>query len=156
MKEFINTYHSYIKYADRPSRKLYWLLYENSKLIGVFGLSSAFAKSKPVMDYMKENSLGFNEVANNIVYCLYGHKNKNAGSKLLSMLRKDAILWWYERYGDYLRAFQTFVLPPRTGAIFKADNWMLLGKTTGGKSMKTRTLYGKDRGKISKCRNKSV
>lgn len=146
-KEFVNTYHSYIKWADRPSRKIYWLLYENNNLVGVFGLGSAFSKPKTVMEFMKQNNLEFNEIGNNIVFCLANQQGKNAGTQLLSLVRKDAILWWYERYGDYLRAFQTFILPPRTGAVYKADNWKLLGNTSGGKTMTTRTLYGEDRKK---------
>jgi hypothetical protein len=149
MKDFINYNHSYINFADRPSRKLYWMLHENENLVGVFGLGSAFSHPKAVKNFMKVNNLEFNNIANNIVYCLSYHQNKNAGSKLLSLVRKDAIKWWHERYGDRLIAFQTFVLPSsnRTGAIYKADNWICLGETSGGKTQKTRTLYGEDREK---------
>jgi hypothetical protein len=144
-KNFINAYHSYIKYADRPSRKLYWNLYEDDILVGVFALGSAFDRNKHVKEFMIKNNLKFNEVANNIVYCLYGQKDKNAGTKFLKLCRLDAIKWWNERYGDTLKAFQTFILPPRTGAMYKADNWKELGFTTGGKTMTTKTLYGDER-----------
>lgn len=144
-REFTNANHSYIKWADRPSRKLYWLLYEKEIVVGVFGLGSAYARPKPIAEFMRQNDLLFNQVANNIVYCLFGNKDKNAGSKFLSLCRKDAIHWWKERYGDDLKAFQTFILPPRTGAVYKADNWQQLGSTTGGKTQTMRTLYGKDR-----------
>jgi hypothetical protein len=144
-KDFVNTNHSYIRWADRPSRKLYWLLYEDEALVGVFGLGSAFARPKPVAEYMKANQLSFNEVANNIVYCLNGCKDRNARSRFLGLLRRDAVRWWHERYGDTLRGFQTFILPPRTGALYKADNWVQLGSTTGGKTQVMRTLYGEDR-----------
>lgn len=77
------------------------------------------------------NNLKFNEIANNIVFCLANQQNKNAGTQLLSLVRKDAIKWWFEKYGDILKAFQTFILPPRTGAIYKADNWQLIGETIG-------------------------
>jgi hypothetical protein len=143
-KEFINKFHSYIKYADRPSRKLYWNLYENDIMVGVFALGSAFDRNKHVKDFMIKNKLQFNEVANNIVYCLSNQQDKNAGTKFLKLCRLDAIKWWQERYGDILKAFQTFILPPRTGAIYKADNWQQLGFTTGGKTMTTRTLYGEN------------
>lgn len=146
-KDFINSYHSYIKFADRPSRKMYWLLYEEDRLIGVFALSSAFARPKVISDYMKENDIQFNELANNIVYCLYGNLDKNAGTKLLKLIRKDAIMWWKEKYGDTLKAIQTFILPPRTGAMYKADNWICLGKTSG-KTQIVKTLYGEDRDKL--------
>jgi hypothetical protein len=137
--------HSYIKWSDRPSRKLYWLLYENSRLVGVWGLGSAFARPKSVMEYMTQHNLTFNQVANNIVYCLYGHRDENAGSRFLRLCRYDARSWWRERYGDDLRAFQTFILPPRTGTVYRADNWQQLGTTTGGNAQVMQTLYGADR-----------
>jgi hypothetical protein len=146
-RDFVNAHHSYIKWADRPSRKCYWLLYENEILVGVFGLGSAFARPKPIATYMTEHGLGFNEVANNIVYALFGCQDKNAGTRFLKMLRRDAVVWWKERYGDDLKAFQTFILPPRTGAMYKADNWQQLGSTTGGKTQTMRTLYGEERTK---------
>lgn len=139
-REFVNTNHSYIRWADRPSRKLYWLLYTDGLLSGVFGLGSAYARPKPIVSYMEEHSLKFNEVANNIVYCLAAHDDRNAGSRFLSLCRRDAVKWWGERYGDALRAFQTFILPPRTGAVYKADNWKQLGTTTGGMTQTVRTL----------------
>lgn len=130
-REFIDTYHSYIQYAERPSRKMYYCLMENGTMVGVFALGSCFPQSKDVRQFMKKRDLGFNEVANNIVYCLSGHQDKNAGSKFLSLCRQDAINWWQERYGDELKAFQTFILPPRTGAVYKADNWEQIGITSG-------------------------
>jgi hypothetical protein len=145
--EFVNANHSYIQWADRPSRKMYWTLYEEGRHIGVFGLASAFAHPKAVKNYMEDHSLVFNEIGNNIVYCLYGHTDKNAGSKLLKAVRRDAVVWWKIRYGDDLKAFQTFILPPRTGAVYKADNWNMLGPTSGGQTLVTRTLYGEDREK---------
>jgi len=143
--EFVNANHSYIKWADRPSRKMYWLLLEDARVVGVFGLGSAFARPKAIAAYMESNGIKFNELANNIVYCLAGHTDKNAGTKLLSIVRRDAEVWWRERYGDTLKAFQTFILPPRTGAVYKADNWTQLGSTTGGKAQSCKTLYGADR-----------
>jgi len=102
-------------------------------MVGVFALGSAFSHLKVIKEYMKDNNLLFNEIANNIVFCLANCNNKNDGTRLLSLVRRDAIKWWYERYGDKLKAFQTFILPPRTGAIYKADNWNKLGVTTGEK-----------------------
>jgi len=143
-REFVNDHHSYIKWADRPSRKMYWQLLEKGNMVGVFGLGSAFAKPKAVSSFMKENNLAFNEVANNIVYALHGHTNKNAGSILLKKVRSDAVAWWYSRYGDTLKAFQTFILPPRTGSVYKADNWVCLGGTSGGRTLTTQTVSEAD------------
>jgi hypothetical protein len=141
--DFVNLHHSYIRWADRPSRKLYWNLFIDDIHVGVFGLSSAFVRPKVVMTYMKLHHLSFNNVANNIVYCL-ATDVRNAGTRFLAMCRKDAKVWWKERYGDDLLAFQTFILPPRTGAVYKADNWIHIGRTIG-KSKNVRTLYGDER-----------
>lgn len=151
-KDFINAYHSYIKWTDRPSRKMFWNLYEDDVLVGVFALSSVFDKPKSVKEYMKKHNLESNEVANNVVFCLANQKDKNAGSRLLSLVRKDATIWWKERYGDTLKAFQTFILPPRTGAVYKADNWQLIGMTSGS-SLKGTTIREED---LDKYNSKKV
>lgn len=127
---FVNRNHSYIEWTDRPSRKLYWNLWEDGQHVGVFGLSSCFSHPKAVRDYMREHDLEFNQVGHNVVYCL-ATDTKNAGSQFLALCRRDAKALWRERYGDDLRAFQTFILPPRTGAVYKADNWTLIGETKG-------------------------
>jgi len=138
-RKFVNTYHSYIKDENRPSRELYWLLYENDILVGAFGFGSAFNFSKYIKNFMNEYHIEFNELAYNIVYCLYGNEDKNAGTIFLSKVRKDCVEWWKGRYGDTIKGFQSFILPPRTGAMYKADNWILLGETTGD-SIKTVTV----------------
>jgi hypothetical protein len=144
LRDFTDTHHSYIRWADRPSRTLYWSLHEDGRMVGVFGLASGFVRPKVISDLLGEHGIAFNEVANNIVYCLAGQDDANAGSKLLKLCRRDAKRWWKERYGDDLKLIQTFILPPRTGAVYKADNWTYLG-VTKGETVTTRTLYGDER-----------
>jgi len=43
------------------------------------------------------------------------------------MLKKDYLL----KYNEEIVGLITFVEPPRTGAIYKADNWLYLGMTKG-------------------------
>lgn len=128
---FVNKHHSYIRWADRPSRKLYWSIFEDGERIGVFGLGSAYDWPKDVAAYMKAHDLSFNNVANNIVYALHGSSDRNAGTRALALIRRDAVRWWKDSYGDDLRAFQTFIAPPRTGALYLADNWTRIGMTSG-------------------------
>mgnify|MGYP003149406364 CR=1 FL=1 len=142
-KQFVNNHHSYIDWSPRPSRLCYWLLHEEGgltpwgKVIGVFGLGTMFNAPKSVADYMKEHDIGFNQIGNNIVYCLYGHEGKSAATQCLKLVRQDAVPWWHEKYGDVLKAFQTFILPIeesegyRAGTLYKADNWQMVGMTTG-------------------------
>lgn len=148
-RSFVDKNHSYIRWSDRPSRKLYWHLFEDSKLVGVWGLASAFDRPKTIKKFMKKHSIGFNELGNNIVYCLSGQSDKNAGTKFLKLLRYDAIAWWKKRYDDDLKALQCFVLPPRAGSMYKADNWSVIGMTAGNSQVQ-RTLYGEERKKITK------
>lgn len=156
LKDFVNAHHSYIKWADRPSRKMYWGLYEDDKLVGCFGLASAYDRPKAVKEFMATHGIAFNEIGNNIVYCLYGYNSQNVGTQFLKLVRHDARLWWKERYGDDLKALQTFILPPRSGALYKADNWEQLGSTTGGSTIKVRTLYGEDREKYKDSPNLEI
>lgn len=139
-ERFVNDHHSYIAWADRPSRKLYWRLFDGEKAVGVFGLGSAFARPKAIAEWMDAHGVAFNELGNNIVYCLHSAP-KNAGSQFLKLIRRDAVLWWRERYGDELKAMQTFILPPRNGATYLADNWQMIGMTSGH-SQSCRTIYG--------------
>ena len=154
-RDFVNTHHSYIKWADRPSRRIYWLLYENQILVGVFGIATVYARPRAVTCYLVEHDIRPNEAANNIVYALFGNLDKNAGTRFLKIIRRDARIWWKERYGDDLKALQTFILPPRTGALYKADNWQEIGRTTG-KTMTTRELSKKERASMSEMELKSL
>lgn len=140
---FVDRHHSYIRWVNRPSRKLFWSVVEDGERIGVFGLSSAYDWPKDVAAYMTANGLTFNQVANNVVFALHGSADKNAGTKALSLIRRDAIRWWRDRYGDDLRAFQTFIAPPRTGALYRADNWSHIGMTSGD-GVETETLTDDD------------
>lgn len=132
-KAYIDAYHSYIQWNLRPSRQIYWDLFENGLLVGSFGFGSGLPFGESVAQYMESCGCEFNELVNNIVYCLNGHQDKNAGTKFLKMCRIDALHWWYEKYGDILKCYQTFIEPPRTGAMYKADNWEYLGMTKGHK-----------------------
>jgi len=155
-KQFVNSHHSYIDWSPRPSRLCYWLLHEEGgqtpwgKVIGVFGLGTMFNAPKAVADYMKKHDIGFNQIGNNIVYCLYGHEGKFAATQCLKLVRIDAIPWWHEKYGDVLKAYQTFILPLtggdyREGTLYKADNWEMLGLTSGN-SFSSEQLKSKHEG----------
>lgn len=38
---------------------------------------------------------------------------------------------WRREYGDEVRAFETLVGPPRSGACFRHDGWRRVGYTRG-------------------------
>jgi hypothetical protein len=51
--------------------------------------------------------------------------------KILKIFRNKIFEDYYNKYKTNLIGLVTFVEPPRTGAIYKADNWEFLGKTQG-------------------------
>ena len=50
---------------------------------------------------------------------------------VLKELRKQAPIEWKNRFGDELKYLVTFVGGNNNGAVYKADNWELIGETAG-------------------------
>lgn len=161
----IDTYHSYVKYKDSPTRNIRWLVYESvtGNLVGAVGLSSAtiaVAKRDEWVGWdniTKMRNLG--KLANNSRFCLI-QKNftiKNVGSLTLKQLRIQGAIRWKERYNEPLVLLETFVQPSRNddyngrstrnGAIYLADNWINVGMTVGASIQKTPLkLWAKENG----------
>lgn len=161
----IDTYHSYVKYKDSPTRNIRWLIYESitGNLVGAVGLSSAtiaVAKRDEWIGWdnvTKMRNLG--KTANNSRFCLI-QKNftiKNVGSLTLKQLRIQGAIRWKERYNEPLVLLETFVQPSRdneynghstrNGSIYLADNWVNVGMTSGSSIQKTPLkLWAKENG----------
>ena len=58
-------------------------------------------------------------------------KIKNAGTQILKELRRQAPLYWKQKYNDDLLYLITFVAGGNNGAVYKADNWSQIGQTSG-------------------------
>lgn len=148
-RDTIDKYHSYVKYTDSPTRNLRWLVYEtlSGNLIGAIGLSSATIAISCRDDYIGWNkdtrikNLGM--LANNS-RCCFIQKNitiKNAGSQVLKQLGIVGSKRWKEKYEQELVLLETFVQPDRgdeyngqktrNGAIYRASNWIEVGRTSG-------------------------
>jgi hypothetical protein len=72
-----------------------------------------------------------NGIINNTFYHLEKQEDKNLGSKVLKLWRKQVVLDWEERYKDKVIGFETLIELPRNGALYKADNWIYVGTTKG-------------------------
>jgi hypothetical protein len=138
-KNFINEYHSYVKYKLVPQRRINWLIYnKNADLIGAIGISSCVLCVKD-----RDNWIGWDKdtriqnsncMANNYRFCLKPDNGiKNLGSRVLKMIRVEGAKRWKERYGDDLLLMETYVLKSenRRGAVYLADNWTHVGQTSG-------------------------
>ena len=145
----IDTYHSYVKYTDSPTRNLRWLAYETKtgNLIGAVGLASAVIAISCRDDYIgwdKEKRLkNLGMLANNSRCCFIQNNItiKNVGSQILKHLSIEGVKRWKEKYGQQLVMLETFVQPgrdeeyngnkTRNGAIYRASNWVEVGMTSG-------------------------
>ena len=79
---------------------------------------------------IKQYKDNFNSFANNWRFCMR-EKIKNAGTQILKELRKQAPLHWKQKYGNNLSYLITFVAGGNNGAVYKADNWKMIGLTSG-------------------------
>lgn len=140
VKHIIETYHSYVASAASVGRRIDWLIYDTQEgslpeCIGMIGLgSSVYPPPKDLLRKVglskDEYRLVFNNFANNWRFCLK-KKVPNAGTQILKLVRNSCQKIWKEKYGDDLHHLLTFVAGGNTGAVYKADNWEVIGETAG-------------------------
>ena len=139
VKNIITKHHSYVPTHRSVGRRIDWLIYEDdmfpSKCIGMIGVgSSVYPPPKDLLQYVgmsKSEYRGeFNTFSNNWRYCMK-ESIPNAGSQILKLMRRHAPIEWKKKYGDDLRYILTFVGGGNNGAVYKADNWKMVGQTAG-------------------------
>jgi len=147
-RDFINKYHSYVKYKDVPQRRINWLIWNGMDLIGCIGFSScvlAVGDRDRWIGWTKEQRQTLsNSMANNYRFCLKPETGiKNLGSRVLKIARNKLAIRWKEKYGDDLLLLETYVLKNenRRGAVYLADNWIHVGNTTGVSISKAPTKH---------------
>lgn len=123
-----------------PARSLCYLLYDNSICIGIIGVNS------PPRNYgiFKRYFEGLDErhFVNNNVFRLINNE-KNLGTQVLKLFRNTIRRDYEQKYRDKLLGIVTFVEPPRTGAMYKADNWDYLGETQGKRMKRDKETWEK-------------
>lgn len=153
-RDIINTHHSYVKYKDVPQRRINYLIYRSSdgSAIGAIGISScvlAIGSRDKWIGWNKDIRLrNSNKVANNYRFCLVPDNGiRNVGTMALKTLREVGAKRWKEKYGDDLILLETFVQPfidgsenMRNGAVYLADNWIMIGETLGNSIKKAPLL----------------
>tara|TARA_Y100000593_G_scaffold4279_1_gene8484 strand:+ start:4574 stop:5137 length:564 start_codon:yes stop_codon:yes gene_type:complete len=139
VKHIIENYHSYVPTSKSVGRRIDWLIYDNdefpAKAIGMIGVgSSVYPPPKSILEYMSLTKFEykdiFNTIANNWRFCMV-KSIPNAGSQILKQLRQLAPIEWKKKYGDDLKYLITFVGGGNNGAVYKADNWEMIGETAG-------------------------
>ena len=107
----------------------YKILYKNEP-IGIISCASPPLNYKKFRNYFStKNEKLF--VNNNVFRLVNKPNDNNIGTKILKLFRNTIKTDYKKIYDDNLLGIVTFVEPPRTGSIYKADNWDYLGQTQG-------------------------
>jgi len=139
VKDIIIKHHSYVPTHRSVGRRIDWLVYENpefmSMAVGMIGIgSSVYPPPKDLLNYLGmskyEYKDNFNSYANNWRFCMT-KSIPNAGSQILKQLRHYAPIEWEAKYRNFLTHLITFVGGGKDGAVYKSDNWEMIGETAG-------------------------
>ena len=133
--DFVVAYHSYVASPKTVGRCIKYLIFSENELVGTFWLGSGFRPTpKAILQHFdigqRDFDKIFNQIADNKRFCLRS-PYPNFGSMVLSAIRKRSKTDWSNRYGDDLRAIVTTVGADKNGAVYKADNWICIGETSG-------------------------
>ena len=111
-------------------RQLNYIVHYDQNPIGIISGASPPRNYRKFREFFQiENDQAF---LNNNVYRIVNKPNdRNIGTKILKAFRLKILNDYREKYDTALVGLVTFVEPPRTGAIYKADNWNYLGETQG-------------------------
>ena len=143
VKKIIEKHHSYVPSNRSVGRRIDWLIYHSehtndkfpSECIGMIGIgSSVYPPPKDLLSYVgmtkSEYKDNFNSFGNNWRYCMT-KPIPNAGSQILKQLRYHAPIEWKKKYKNFLTHLITFVGGGNNGAVYRADNWDMVGYTAG-------------------------
>lgn len=123
-----------------PGRSLCYLAYRGEELVGIVGASSPPNNYKIFRSYF--NCSDDTVFVNNNVFRMIVHE-KNLGTQVLALFRKKVRTDYLDKYGNGILGIVTFVEPPRSGAIYKADNWDYLGETQGKRMKRDKETWEK-------------
>lgn len=130
-KLFVKWYiEHYPKSKGIVGRQLNYLIYNKSLPIGIISASSPPLNYKKFREFFNvSDDIGF---LNNSVFRIVNKQDdNNIGTKVLKIFRNKIKCDYKEFYNSDLLGLITFVEPPRSGSIYKADNWKFIGETQG-------------------------
>ena len=153
VKNIITKYHSYVPTHRSVGRRIDWLIYEDedfmSRPVGMIGIgSSVYPPPKDLLNYLNTDKYkykdNFNSYANNWRFCMT-KSIPNAGSQILKQLRHYAPTEWEKKYKNFLTHLITFVGGGNNGAVYKSDNWDMVGYTSGLPKHKSSSMKWNDK-----------
>ena len=111
-------------------RCITYLIFKDNRPVCIIGGNSPpknYKKFRTFFDTDNDESF----VNNNVFRIVETTGDKNFGTKVLKLFRKTISVDYLSKYKEPLVGIVTFVEPPRSGAIYRADNWSYLGQTQG-------------------------
>ena len=133
----------YIPNRGVVGQQLQYLIFYDEKVVGVIGGASAVFKTQKRDQYLglsedrDPKTRQLNSIINNNIFKL-DYSAPNLATIVLKKWRKQIAKDWETLYGVEVAAFETFVVEERlwngktrNGACYRADNWSLVGITTG-------------------------
>ena len=143
------THPAYLHYRNRHyienngchGQQLHYLVLCDGEQIGVIsGASAVFGVNSRDQFFGIEKDkrkVQLNSIINNVVYRVE-NAPRNVPSQALALWRKRIAADWEYLYQVKVAGFETFVIEAdlddgrtRTGALYRADNWAMLGLTAG-------------------------
>ena len=134
-KSIVENHHSYVPTFKSVGRRIDWLIAVDDEVVGMIGIgSSTYPPCKDILTRLGKTKSEYREIFNNIAnnwrFCMC-KKIPNVGTRVLKLLRQQAPIEWKKKYGDELNYLITFVGGGHDGAVYKADNWEVIGNTAG-------------------------
>jgi len=123
-----------------PGRSLCYLIFKDYECVGIIGANSPPRAYKIFRRYF--NNIDETSYVNNNVFRLIKNE-KNLGTKVLKLFRNTVHEDYVRKYNQELIGIVTFVEYPRTGAVYKADNWEYLGETEGKRMRRDKITWEK-------------
>jgi hypothetical protein len=130
----------YVVYRGVHGQQIHFLIRHHSKIVGIISGASPVYATLPRDNFFgitKQNRQKcLNGIIDNVLFRLEKHE-PNLASRCLSIWRKVTALLWEDLYQVPVFGFETFIDEVRAGygfrdaALYKADNWMIVGETSG-------------------------
>ena len=154
VKDIIIHHHSYVPTTSSVGRRIDWLIRYENRIVGMIGIgSSVYPPPKDLLIYLNTTKIEyktiFNSIANNWRFCM-SERIPNLGTRILKELRNHAPIEWKNKYNNDLTHIMTFVGGGHNGAVYKADNWIIIGQTSGLPKHKSSSMKWNNKEELKK------
>jgi hypothetical protein len=129
----------YVPNHGTQGQQLHFIIHYKNQVVGIISAASSVYAVKARDDFFQipkdklvRQQYHLPSIVNNTVFRLEYHE-KNLATKVLSKWRRVIEELWKQLYGVSVTGFETFVVEndTRKGALYKADNWTMVGMTSG-------------------------